>query len=88
MLSLRPQGRLFSLFSPFDCFGTHLYLYFKVDIKCVCEGGCNQCEWKVVSNQKILGVDEELPSVSHANGFMQDYTFVPAVKHKWEMLLP
>ena len=72
-----------------DYFGTHyIQSYFRVDIKCVCEGGCNQCEWKVVSNQKILGVDEELPPVSHANGFMQDYSFVPAVKHKWDTEWP
>jgi hypothetical protein len=59
-----------------------------VDIKCICKGGCNKCNWEVVSEQNILGVDDHFPIISHLNGFLHDYTYAPAAKHKWDVAWP
>ena len=60
----------------------------KVDLFCHCKPGCNKCEWQVSSPQNVLGVSDVIPPVSNLNGFLRDYSFAPAVKHKWDTSWP
>ena len=62
----------------------------KVNIQCKCPGGCNSCHWEVITDPEhdeyigpnILGVPDVLPKVSHLNGYLIDYNFVPGIKVK------
>merc|ERR1712130_978097 len=52
-----------------------------VTMKCVCDSGCNICEWKADDVERELGVPQVLPESSHFNGIGRDYVFKGGIKH-------